>query len=135
MSQDIIPASMFEKDYCRSMGIQPYIPGDILIATSYYSEASGDEYTVPAGKVLCLTGYDITFAILVNYVYIRILDLVPSTCHTLCLKYNSSADKTDFVHVEFSFPLILPAGYRINYIVVGPGSDIRFNYRGYLLPT
>lgn len=133
MSTVIRTPTLFESDYIRSIGVMPYIPGQVFISADFIENAYLTAYTVPAGKKLYLSNCDISVNGNDGFQYISFYNSGGTVIYRLFRKNGGTGNYPIFINKVFPTPFELIEGDYIYIYCVGDGYQIAVSFYGFIV--
>lgn len=133
MSEVLLTPIGVDDDFCRSVGVRPYIPGDELLG--YYEAPPGTNiaYTVPENKIFLLKNFSMANTRASANEGAYIYDLTPSVVYLLGFVMNGTAVEKPFYSVSINDFIEISSGYSLRVSNTHATSNMYFSFHGYLI--
>ena len=133
MSEILLSPKSHEIDYCKSVGVHPYIPGELILVRSVIQSSTGILYTVPAGKILCLCNLNSIILNNNNICVIRIMKTPSDEVYAFVYALSTDLIPSPKSHFDYSIPMEIPEDYFIEVYINGNTCWTCTSFYGYLV--
>jgi hypothetical protein len=135
MSEVLFTSKTQELDYCRSVGVHEYAPGQTIIVDITFNNESKIFYTVPINKVLLLDSIDFFVYVFADSIGLYVRNMSSSPVYSFIRQWSATPNKPTTDHIRFSHYFEIPSGYDIYGEVLGTNAVAVIDMHGYLVDT